>query len=249
MSKTSPGDVLERVENTLDKQRLNIDAYRTDEAVDTYSFYWLFPVEKYLFSKYYRPGDRLLDLACGAARTTLNLHEMGLSVKGIDISEKLIATAKRRFPYLDLEVGSYAQINAPDGSYDHVLISFNGLDYAYPEANRLTAIRECHRVLKKNGTFIFSSHNVKSLHASPYYFLTAGELFVKLKNTFRAFKQQSYIYENGFYTFFGSPNYVISQAEKHGFDPSEMVGFRTSRNYLFNKYCSPYIHYAFRKRD
>ena len=148
----------------------NLRFFTTTDAVDDYSVYRLDPEEKYLFAKYYRPSDRILDLACGLGRTTLRLHEMGFSVRGIDTSEVFINTARKRFPYLDLRVGSYDCIEEPDSTYSHVLISFNGLDYAFPESQRITALRECARVLKSGGTLIYSSHNIKSLHLfSPCY--------------------------------------------------------------------------------
>jgi ubiquinone/menaquinone biosynthesis C-methylase UbiE len=232
----------------MDKQAINISVFETEEALEGCSLYRLFPAERALFRKYYKPGQSVLDLACGAGRTTLRLHEMGLSVKGIDTSERLISVAKRRFPYLDFELGSYVRTNEPSGSYDHTLISFNGLDYAHPEANRLAGIRECLRVVKEGGTFIFSSHNIKSLHASPVYLLH-GQIFLQLRHTLTAFQEQAYVYEPAVktYTFFGSPRYVIRQVEWEGFSLIDMIGVRNTRNRWLNQYAAPYIHYAFRK--
>jgi 2-polyprenyl-3-methyl-5-hydroxy-6-metoxy-1,4-benzoquinol methylase len=96
--------------------RANLQYYTTSEAVEECSVYKLEPEEKHLFGKYYRSGDRILDLACGVGRTSLVLHEMGLSVKGIDASSTLIDAAKRRFPYLDLRVGSFDRIEEPDST-------------------------------------------------------------------------------------------------------------------------------------
>jgi ubiquinone/menaquinone biosynthesis C-methylase UbiE len=53
---------------------VNLKSFTTPEAVEDYSSYQLDPQEKYLFAKYYRPGDRILDLACGLGRTTLRLY-------------------------------------------------------------------------------------------------------------------------------------------------------------------------------
>ena len=84
----------------------NLQTFSSPESLDVFSVYLLFPEEKLLFGKYYQPGDKILDLACGMGRTTLCLHEMGCSVRGTDVSPNLIKTAQRRFPYLDLRVGS-----------------------------------------------------------------------------------------------------------------------------------------------
>jgi ubiquinone/menaquinone biosynthesis C-methylase UbiE len=232
----------------VDKRAVNLEAYRTDDAIEKYSSYQLYAIEKYLFKKYYKANESILDLACGSGRTTLRLYEMGFSnVKGIDLSDVLINTAKKRFPYLQFEIGSYTDIKERDSSYDHVLISHNGLDYAYPEAEREKALSECNRVLKKNGTLILSSHNIKALHFTPYFFLHWRRAVWKFQNTFNAFRDKAYIRDLGMYTFYGSPVYVIDQVARHHFELIEVRGFRMSANGLFNKYISPYIHFVFRK--
>jgi len=226
------------------EQDVNAAAYRGAGLLARYSWYRLFPQEQALFAKYYRPGDAVLDLACGIARTTLLLHEMGCRVRGIDLSVDFIDCARRRFPYLDLSTGSYTEVDSLAEAWDHVLISFNGLDYAYPKEARLQALRECRRVLKPGGTFIFSSHNIRSLLVSPYYW---NRPLWKMRNTLRGLRDCAYVFEGRTYTFHASPAYVVAQVEAEGFRLEEMIGFRLSRNRLFNQYCSPYIHYAFRK--
>ncbi len=223
----------------------NLRVFSSPQAIADLSVYRLFPEEDYLFKKYYRPGDSILDLACGLGRTTLMLHEMGLAVKGIDFSEVLIGTARRRLPYLDLEVGSFHDIKEPDGSFDHVLISFNGIDYAFPVEQRLTALAECARVLRPGGTLIYSSHNLKSMHwYSPYY---RYRLPWKMRNCHKAFRDWAYILEDGVYTFYASADHVIRQTEPIGFKLREVYGFGRLGRGSLDLYFSPYIHYVFSK--
>jgi ubiquinone/menaquinone biosynthesis C-methylase UbiE len=223
----------------------NFRFYTTPEAVDEYSLYRLFPEEKHLFAKYYKPGDRILDLGCGLGRTTLILHEMGLSVKGIDASEVFINIAKRRFPYLDLQVGSFDCLEEPDCAYSHVLIAFNGLDLAFPESQRVMVLRECARVLQPGGTLIFSSHNIKSLH----YFSPRciSRVLWRLRNGLKAFKTRAYVLDEGLYGLYASPEFVIQQTENAGLKFLEMVGFKLSTNWWYNRYFSSFVHYTFRK--
>jgi ubiquinone/menaquinone biosynthesis C-methylase UbiE len=223
----------------------NLQAYRTAAAVATYAVYRLWPEEEYLFPKYYKPGESVLDLACGMGRTTLLLHEMGLAVRGIDRSDVFIQVARKRLPYLDLRVGSYDCIEEPDSSFSHVLISANGIDHAFPESQRVKALGECVRVLKPGGTFIYSSHNLKSLHwFSPYY---RNRLLWKFRNSIKAYREWAYVAEDEWHGFYASREFVIRQTESLGLKLLEMRWNRKLGMDTFDRYFSPYIHYVFRK--
>ena len=229
----------------LPRMTANIAYFRSPEAVAAYSFYRLLKEEEDLFAKYFKPGDTVLDLACGMGRTTLLLHEMGMGVRGVDRSGVLIEVARRRFPYLDLRVGSYDSIDEDDASFSNILIALNSIDYAIPEEQRLVVYRECARVLKPGGILIFSSHNVKSLHFfSPYY---GDRLRWKLRNCLRAFQTKSYIRENEEYSLYTTPNFVARQAESAGLKLLEMRGFNRFRSKSIDWYFSPYLHYVFAK--
>jgi ubiquinone/menaquinone biosynthesis C-methylase UbiE len=225
----------------------NLAAYRTPNAVAEFAVYHLHPDEEALFPKYFKPGDTLLDLACGMGRTTLMLYEMGMKVRGVDRSEVFIEVAKRRLPYLDLRVGSYTEIDEPDASFTNVLVSFNGIDYAFPFTQRVTALKECIRVLKPGGILMYSSHNLKSLHwFSPYY---RQQLRWKLRNCVRAFKEWDYVWEGNLCTFYAAPEFVIRQAEELGVRFLEARGFAKFRSEKLDRYFSPYLLYVFRRPD
>jgi ubiquinone/menaquinone biosynthesis C-methylase UbiE len=224
----------------------NLEAFRSDWAIAECSVYRLFPEEEFLFNKYYKAGESVLDLACGLGRTTLLLQERGLSVRGIDRSEVFIRLAQKRFPYLDLSAGSYDCIDEPDASFSHVLISFNGIDYAFPESQRAAALAECARVLRPGGTFIFSSHNLKSMHwFSPCH---RRQLLWKFRYCRKAYGEWAYVVEYGsFHTFYASRQFVIRQTESLGLKLLEMKWHRKLGVDRFDRYFSPFIHYAFRK--
>jgi ubiquinone/menaquinone biosynthesis C-methylase UbiE len=223
----------------------NLAHYRTSEAIDAFAVYRFYPGEDHLYSKYLKNDDTILDLACGMGRTTLLLHEMGLKVRGIDRSEVFMEIAKRRFPYLDLCIGSYDRIEEADSSYSRIIISHNGLDCAFPETQRIDALRECARVLKPGGTLIFSSHNLRSFHFfSPYY---RDRLRWKLRNTLNALKEKAYILEGTEYLFYTVPEYVVQQTESAGLKFVEMKGLERFNSARADLFFSPYIHYVFEK--
>jgi ubiquinone/menaquinone biosynthesis C-methylase UbiE len=239
----------------------NHQAWRTDEKLEAYSRYNLTDDEKYLFSKFFVPDSSVLDLACGAGRTTVRLYEAGYKVKGIDLSDKLLNAAKKRFPYIVFEEGNYCSINEADNSWDNVLISFNGLDYAYPETERERALHECYRVLHSGGILIFSSHNIKWFYGMLFpWNYGIKRRWTMLKNYPNAFYDRKYIYEKGtdFWTFYASPDYIIKQVEKvtgGGLTFVEMVGSsafskrdRWFGNGVLNKYIHPWMSYVFVKK-
>lgn len=223
----------------------NLAFYLSSEAIDECSVYRLEPQERYLIGKYFSPGRSVLDLACGAARTTLRLHELGFPVVGIDFSEALIGIARRRFPYLDLRVGSYTGIDAPDASFDHVLISSNAIDHATAESDRVTALKECARVLRPGGTLLYSCHNLKCLHLfSPRYWRSP---LWKLSNTYKAFQPLASIKEGKVRGIFVAPETAIRQTEACGFHFLEMVGLSGATSLWRNLYSSIFFHFAFRR--
>ena len=103
---------------------------------------------------------RILDLGCGAGRTTIALAAMGHQVVGIDLADRLLEEARRLAPGIEVRHMDAAQLTFDDGSFDAALFSYNGLDCLYPLATRERCLREVHRVLKPGGVFLLSSHNV-----------------------------------------------------------------------------------------
>jgi SAM-dependent methyltransferase len=223
----------------------NLAYYESSDAVATLSFYSLLQEEKYLFPKYFKADDNVLDLACGLGRTTLLLYEMGMRVRGIDRSETFVNVAKRRFPYLDIRAGSYDDIQEESSSFTNIFIGLNSIDYAFPESQRVAALKECARVLKPGGILIYSSHNLKSLH---WYSLGYGRgLCWKLRNCFRAFGTRAYIWEDRLCTFYAMSKYVVRQTEDAGLRLLEVRGFNRFKSSAIDVYFSPYIHYVFEK--
>ncbi len=98
---------------------------------------------------------KLLDLGCGPGIYAEILKKRGASVWGVDISAKEIDIAKANTKGVDFRVGSAYNIPFKSNYFDIVVSAlaveyFDKLDLAFSEITR---------VLKKNGTFIFSVGN------------------------------------------------------------------------------------------
>lgn len=100
-----------------------------------------------------------LDLGVGAGRTATHFMPAVRSYTGIDISEPMVETCRRRFRDGRFMVADARDLSAfGDGSFDFVLFSFNGIDHVNKEG-REKVLKEVWRVLRPEGIFLFSSHN------------------------------------------------------------------------------------------
>jgi len=105
-------------------------------------------------------GERVLDIACGNGLTSRRLAAMGAEVVGFDISEEMIAHARRRttlyadrIEYLVLDASDEAMLlGLGEGRFDAALCNMALFDMADIEP----LFRALPRLLKPGGRFVFS---------------------------------------------------------------------------------------------
>lgn len=106
-------------------------------------------------AKHYYPGDRVLDLGCGAASLwhLWKEHLKGAcSLVGVDLSERMIDECNRLFPEGDFRLGSAAEIPLETGSID--LIISSSVLHHIPDECLHEAFEEMHRVLDEHGMIV-----------------------------------------------------------------------------------------------
>ncbi len=137
------------------------ETYESPEIVDFYDRARdLIPEEEELFGTYVTPGLRILDIGVGAGRTTRHLADKAKEYVGVDYSETMVARCRERFPELTFHCLDAADMHVfEDESFDLVVFSFNGLGTLPNDDSRGRCLKECARVLKPNGVFLFSLHN------------------------------------------------------------------------------------------
>ncbi|MGH9390628.1 MAG: class I SAM-dependent methyltransferase [Vicinamibacteria bacterium] len=154
----------------------NLEAYESERGTALYGAEsGLTPLERALVDEFFpRPPARVLDIGCGAGRTTIGLEERGYQVVGIDLSPNLLALARRRFGALRFHRGDAASLPYRSSSFDAALFSYNGIDCIYPVQSRIRCMQEVFRVLRPGGPFLLSSHNSIGAVFSGGFFYARG---------------------------------------------------------------------------
>jgi demethylmenaquinone methyltransferase/2-methoxy-6-polyprenyl-1,4-benzoquinol methylase len=95
-----------------------------------------------------RPGDRVLDAACGTGDLALADHRAGaLEVTGVDFSTRMLERARRKAPGIRFVEGDMLALPFADGSFDSATVGFGVRNVSDPEL----ALRELRRVLRPGG--------------------------------------------------------------------------------------------------
>jgi SAM-dependent methyltransferase len=104
-------------------------------------------------------GLPVLDVGVGAGRTTPFLRALSHDYLGVDYSETMVTTCRRRFPEARFEVADARSLASfGPGAFGLVMFSFNGID-CVDHVDRLAILRNVHHILRPAGWFVFSSHN------------------------------------------------------------------------------------------
>ncbi|NUP21351.1 MAG: methyltransferase domain-containing protein [Streptomyces sp.] len=106
------------------------------------------PVERAVlgvFAELVEGDGPVADLGCGPGRTTARLASLGLPVFGVDLSESMLAIARRENPGLRFEQGSMLELDLPDGALAGALSFYSSIHTPVDQLPSLFA--EFHRVL------------------------------------------------------------------------------------------------------
>jgi SAM-dependent methyltransferase len=101
----------------------------------------------------------VLELGCGAGRITGYLVALAARAHGLDLSQRMVAECRRRYPAGTFETGDMRDLSRfADASFDAVLAGNNVID-VFSDAERRATLREMGRVLAPGGLMVMSSHN------------------------------------------------------------------------------------------
>jgi ubiquinone/menaquinone biosynthesis C-methylase UbiE len=147
----------------------NLNTWNKPEVASYYSaLNYLTPCERLLFDEYLNAGMEILDLGVGGGRTTPYLSSLASRYVGADYAAEMVATCRKKFSDLEFETIDAADLSRfSSASFDAVIMAYNGIDNLMPDESRCRAWLEMHRVLKREGILIFSSHNTRAIWVRP----------------------------------------------------------------------------------
>lgn len=94
-------------------------------------------------------GGPVADVGCGPGRITTYLDTLGLDVRGVDLSPRMVAVARRLYPEISFEVGTMTDLAFDDGALAG-LVAWYSIIHTPPE--RLPRVfAEFARVVRPGG--------------------------------------------------------------------------------------------------
>ena len=127
------------------------------------------------------PKLNMLDMGVGGGRTTRYFLSLVNSYIGADYAPNMIAECRKKFKnkkiFEVLDVRNMSKFS--DNMFDFILFSYNGID-SFGLEDRETALKEIKRVLRNDGYFSFSTHNINWHGLSDLF--TIKNMFKRLTN-------------------------------------------------------------------
>jgi SAM-dependent methyltransferase len=112
-----------------------------------------------------RPGDRVLDLACGDGRHLAAFARMGCAAFGVDLSTALVSIARER-PRLAIVRADLRSLPFAGESFDHATCFFTSFGYFDSEEENAAVLAETARVLRRGGRFLLDVPDRDALEKS-----------------------------------------------------------------------------------
>lgn len=180
---------------------------------------------------YVNAGDAVLDAGCGNGRLLALLAEKRVDYTGLDLSEELIAIAKREHPESTFVVGNILELPFEQESFD-AIFCIAALHHLPTEKLRIQAIQQFYKVLRPNGRLILLNWNLMatnwwSVHMKILWQRIAGKGRISFPDVIKLWKNES--------------GELVGKRYIHGFRASELAslladnGFPRAQQYYTKK--------------
>ena len=132
------------------------DASRTRESYDELAGK---PLDRHLLNRLaedVRDHGLVADLGCGPGHVARYLHDQGVRMLGIDLSPRMIDSARQRSPDIEFRVGDMRALDLPDGALAGIVAFYSLIHIGEPEMG--ATLRELRRVLAPGGLLLVAFH-------------------------------------------------------------------------------------------
>jgi ubiquinone/menaquinone biosynthesis C-methylase UbiE len=120
---------------------------------------------------------KILVVGCGAGRESRFFKESKFKVYGIDISPELINKAKELTKGINFSNQDISSTTFKDNYFDYVVMFNQVIEHIPEKGERIKALNEVYRIIKKNGVLVITTHN------RDYSFYSRKKIFIShLKN-------------------------------------------------------------------
>lgn len=112
-----------------------------------------------------KPGQSLLDLACGTGAMTLLLARAGYRVTGMDLSPEMLKVARQKSMDQGLELEFFSgdlRTFRTESNYNVITCFFDSINYLLTPEDVAACFATVHRALEPGGVFVF---DVNTIHA------------------------------------------------------------------------------------
>ncbi|NNE25301.1 MAG: class I SAM-dependent methyltransferase [Saprospiraceae bacterium] len=109
-----------------------------------------------------------LDVGCGTGNYTIELHNKGLNIKGLDPSQRMLDIAKRKAPHIEWILGAAEAMGINPNSFDGAVASLT----IHHWNNMNKAFFELSNILKPNASFVLftsSPHQMRTYWLNHYF--------------------------------------------------------------------------------
>jgi SAM-dependent methyltransferase len=116
-----------------------------------------------VFHRYGVRGKRILEVACGTGNHTKLLAAAGYRVTGVDVSDDMLAIARRkvggRATFVRGEMRNLGQV--VEGTYDAAICLFSAISYNLTMSDLMRTLQGLYEHTRKGGVAVFDTHFTK----------------------------------------------------------------------------------------
>jgi ubiquinone/menaquinone biosynthesis C-methylase UbiE len=154
-------------------------------------------------------NSRILDIGCGPGNFTKYIIDKGFHTEGIDLSENMLAIAKRKVTNSKFQIMDMRKLNYPKNSFDGLLVAYSLIHVSSDEI--VDTLKGFSEVLKKGGKILIIVQAGESDRIVEEPLLKGAHIFI---NFFTRNKIENYLEKTGFK--------VVFQKEKQLDDNEEL---------------------------